>query len=457
MVRNMKFWNNFKDFFKSKASKVSAVILSGLSPVIWPDRNYENFAKEGYIKNVIMFKCIDEVAKAVSSVPWRVFKNDEKGDRIEIDRHFLLDLIRKPNPHESFNFLTIKSVAYQMISGNVYWEKVGPSTGPNTKMIKELYVHRPDRMRILTDTAMGLIIGYEYEANGRTVKWDIDPITGEGDILHIKNFHPTDDWYGLAITDPAAREIDTFNEATTWNKKLLENDARPGMIFSVVGNLSDQQFEKLEKTLKEKFSGYGNAGRSLILEGENGTKAQPFSWSPAEMDFIEGNRELARRIAYAFGVPPMLVGIPGDNTYSNYKEARLAFWETTVLFYLDSLKSELNSWLFGDADASEIYIDYMLDNVPALEPRREEAWRKANEATFLTINEKRKLVGMEKHSAGDVILVQASLVPLEAVTDPSTDGDESDEDLEEDEKVIIRLRRLGYNENEIADILGRNG
>ena len=48
--------------------------------------------------------------------------------------------------------------------------------------------------------------------------------------------------------------------------------------------------------------------------------------SPKDMDFIEAKHAAAREIALAFGVPPMLLGIPGDNTYANYQEANRAFW-----------------------------------------------------------------------------------------------------------------------------------
>ena len=46
---------------------------------------------------------------------------------------------------------------------------------------------------------------------------------------------------------------------------------------------------------------------------------------------MEAKHAAAREIALAFGVPPMLLGIPGDNTYSNYQEANRAFWRQTVL------------------------------------------------------------------------------------------------------------------------------
>jgi len=37
-----------------------------------------------------------------------------------------------------------------------------------------------------------------------------------------------------------------------------------------------------------------------------------------------------REIALALGVPPMLLGIPGDNTYSNYQEATRSFWRQVL-------------------------------------------------------------------------------------------------------------------------------
>lgn len=437
-------------FSRSKASQTSSVILSGQYGTIWPERNYENFANEAYVKNVIAFKAIEEVAKSVATAPWGLYRKDENGNRIRVDNHPILDLINRPNPQESFTFLIMKAIAFLLISGNSYFEKIGPLTGAKKGIPKELYAHRPDRMRIEANPETGMIIYYEYEVNGRSVTWDVDPITGKCDILHLKTFHPTDDWYGLAVTEPAARNIDINNAATEWNKKLIENECRPGMIYTVVGNLGDKQYERMEKQLKEKFSGYSNSGRSLIIEGESGTKAEPYSWSPAEMDFIEGNRETARRIAYAYGVPSMLIGIPGDNTYSNYKEARLAFWEDTVIYYLKLLKAEFNNWLF---DSNEFYLDYDLDDIPALEPRREAKWEKAQKSDFLDFNEKRELVGFEKKVGGDVILVPATMIPLETAVMPPEDDEVVEED---DEEAIEKLVEKGYTKEQAEEIIGRN-
>src|SRR3546814_1030491 len=77
------------------------------------------------------------------------------------------------------------------------------------------------------------------------------------------------------------------------------------------------------------FQGAANAGRPMLLEG--GLKWQPLSLTPADMDFTETKAAAAREIALAFGVPPMLLGLPGDNTYANYQEANRALWRLTIL------------------------------------------------------------------------------------------------------------------------------
>lgn len=425
-----------------KVSKTFAVIVDRAG-AIWNNRDYENFSKESYMKNVISFRCIDIIAKSLASIPWELYR-EVNGERVEIDQHEMKDLLKRPNPKSSWFFLMLQGAAYFPIAGNVYFEKVQLESGPNRGKVKELYCLRPDRMTIHT-TEDGIISRYEYKVNGKSVFYEVDPLTGRSDILHIKSFHPLDDWYGLATTEPVAREIDSSNEATDFNKNLLENRAVPGMVFIHKENLSDDQFKRLEKQLKDKYSGGVNAGKNMILEGTDDVR--PYGFTPAEMDFIESNRELSRRISYGYGVPPQLIGIPGDNTYSNYQEARLAFWEDTIIPLGQHFIGEFNNWLFPESD---MFYGYVLDNIAALATKREKLWESAQNSDFLTINEKREMVGFEAIEGGDVILVPATMLPLgeqpsEEEMDETVPPEEEepveevdDENLEEeDEKNIV--------------------
>ena len=167
-------------------------------------------------------------------------------------------------------------------------------------------------------------------------------LTAEGprpDVIHVRSFNPLDDHYGMGCLGVAAPGIAIHNAAARWNKALLDNAARPsGALVYDPGDgsaLSADQFDRLKAEMEAGFAGTGNAGRPMLLEG--GLKWQALSLSPADMDFVGLKATAAREIALAFGVPPMLLGLPGDATYANYREANRALWRLTVLPLADTL------------------------------------------------------------------------------------------------------------------------
>jgi HK97 family phage portal protein len=224
-------------------------------------------------------------------------------------------------------------------------------------------------------------------------------------VLHGTLFHPLDDYYGLSPLEPALNAIDVHNEGAAWTKSLLDNAARPSGALIYKGpdgapNLTDEQFGRLKRELEDGYQGALNAGRPMVLEG--GLEWQSMSHSPADLDFANTRDVAAREIALAFGVPPMLLGIPGDNTYSNYAQANLSLWRQTVLPLVARTAASLTQWLsprFGDS----LRIGYDLDAVPALAAEREATWEKLTAASFLTINEKRAAAGYGPVEGADVL------------------------------------------------------
>ena len=152
--------------------------------------------------------------------------------------------------------------------------------------------------------------------------------------------------------------------------------------------------------MEAQFQGGENAGRPLLLEG--GLSWQQLGFSPSDMDFINAKHVSAREIALAFGVPPMLLGIPGDNTYANYQEANRALWRQTILPMAGKLAAALNGWLaprFGDG----LRLDFDTDAIEALSADRAQAWQQVGAAPFLTVNEKRSALGYGPIAGGDVL------------------------------------------------------
>ena len=185
------------------------------------------------------------------------------------------------------------------------------------------------------------------------------------------------------------------NAASGWNRALLENAARPSGALVMDGGdtntLTTDQFERLKAELHGAYSGAGNAGRPMLLEG--GLTWQSMSLSPADMDFAALKAAAARDIALAFGVPPMLLGLPGDSTYANYREANRALWRLTLLplagKILGGLCEGLRPWL------PRLALSVDLDRVPALAEDRERLWAQVSAADFLEREEKRGLLGIQ--------------------------------------------------------------
>lgn len=382
--------HGYADFRQAMSTR--SLLYSPGKPV-WMGRDYERFAEEGYIRNVVAHRAVSLIAEAAADVPWRLF--DIAGEQPRhVPMHPVLKLLNKPNPLQGGAELFQSLYAYRMISGNGYLQVAGPKDGAPL----ELHVLRPDRVSVIAGRD-GLPAGYRYTVGERYTDFPIDRVTGRSRILHLKLFHPLNDWYGLSPIEAAAYSIDQHNQAGAWNQALLQNGARPSGALVVKNRegesdkLSDEQYDRLRQQMDDQFSGAGNAGRPLLLEG--GLDWREMSMSPREMDFIEAKNSAARDIALAFGVPPQLLGIPGDNTYSNLAEARLALWEQTILPMVDMLCDALNNWLLPQYGGA-LELRYDTDGISALATRREQVWERVNNAGFLSDEEKRQLVGLHK-------------------------------------------------------------
>lgn len=391
-----------------KASRAGGLIaMHFLGQPVWTPKQYDRLAEESYAKNAVAFRAIAEIAKCAGSVPFALFQGDGKARR-QLESHKLLDLLNRPNPMQSRSAFMQALVGFFLISGNTYIERVGPIHGPPM----ELWPKRPDRM-LVKPGKTGTPDAYIFKTGEGEVAWPVNPRTRDSQILHVKAFHPLNDWYGMSAVEAAAFSVDQHNEAGKWNMRLLQNAARPSGALIVDPKsgtgLDEDQRNQLKAEVEEKFSGADSAGRPMLLEG--GLDWKEMGLKPVEMDWLEGKHTSARDIAMVFGMPAQMLGIPGDNTHRNMEEARLWLWEQTILPLLDFFLVELNWWLaprFGEG----LKLAFDTDEIPALITRRFVLWDKINRSFFLTIDEKRKAVGYEPVRGGDVVRVPKNTVDL---------------------------------------------
>jgi HK97 family phage portal protein len=364
----------------TKASRTGPVIaLSSQGRPVWTPRDYAGFAREGFMTNPIAHRSIRLIAEAAASVPL-----DAAGTDAETARR-VAALIGAPNPRQAGPALLEALFLQLILSGNAYLECVALDGNP-----RELHVLRSDRMRVVPGPD-GWPEAYEYGVNGRAVRFHA--AEGASPVLHLMLAHPVDDHYGLSAMEAAATAIDIHNEASRWNKAFLDNAARPSgaLVYATDGaNMSEEQYDRLKRELEEGFQGAANAGRPLLLEG--GLDWKPLSLSPKDMDFIELKNVAAREIALAFGVPPLVLGLAGDNTHANYAEANRVFWRQCVAPLVRKTAQSLSLWLSQHMGGS-VVLTPDFDGVDAMNETREPLWQAVTAADFLTVDEKRKMLG----------------------------------------------------------------
>ncbi len=337
-------------------------------------RSYESQVRAGFIGNPVVSRAVRIVADGVAGAP----------------------LLSTPASHPALALFgrdgsLLETVAANlMLHGNAYVEVALGAGG----LPVALYALRPERITIESD-AGGWPLAYLYRAGSSLTRYPAETRGDQAGLIHLKGYHPLDDWYGLGCLGAAAAAVEIHNGAARWNQALLDNAARPsGALVYDPGDgsaLSAAQFTRLKDQMGEQYMGAANAGRPMLLDG--GMKWQPLSLTPAEMGFVRVRDTAAREIALAFGVPPMLLGLPGDATFSNYKEANVALWRLTLLplaaKILGGLSRRLQDWW------PELHLDLDRDQIPALAGDREKLWGQVTAADFLSDAEKRTMLGLD--------------------------------------------------------------
>ncbi|WP_247745083.1 phage portal protein [Shimia sp. R11_0] len=372
-----------------KASAAGPVIAwHGAGRVAWSPRDTVSLTRTGFAANPVGFRAVRMISEAAAALPLIL-----QDSHARYDDHPLLSLLRRPNGGQGQSELLEALYGQLVLSGNGYVEAVGGAPDQNgAPLPQELHVLRSDRMRVVPG-ADGWPVAFEYAVGARKHRFAVGDVSP---ICHIKTFHPQDDHYGLSPLQAAAMALDVHNSASRWSKALLDNAARPsGAIvykgYEGQGSLPNEQYERLVSEMESHHQGARNAGRPMLLEG--GLDWKPMGFSPSDMEFQKTKEAAAREVALAFGVPPMLLGIPGDATYANYQEANRAFYRLTVLPLAQRVTAALGSWLSRQTgDALQLSPD--LDQVAALAPERDAQWARVSAAPFLTDEEKRALLGL---------------------------------------------------------------
>lgn len=228
---------------------------------------YNSAVRRAYLDNPVAQRAVRLVAEGVASTPLKPTDTA------------LLALIQDTSAGQSL-LETLSS--HLLLHGNAYVQVIKDGRGHPV----ELFALRPERITIIAGDN-GWPSAFSYTVAGRAMTIPVLDEDASPNVIHIRHFHPCDDHYGAGCLSAADEAIATHNAASSWNRQLLENAARPSgaLIYQNEdgAGLTNDQFDRLKQELTQAYSGMANAGRPMLLEG--GLSWQSMAMSPADMDF----------------------------------------------------------------------------------------------------------------------------------------------------------------------------
>lgn len=244
--------DNIKNFFTGEPESkqnYSTVGFFGVGTGDAKQYKYQDLAKDGYMQNAIVYRCVNEIANGASAVPYMI----KQGDDV-LEYHPIMDLLNRPNPLQSNSEFFASLFGYLLLAGNSYVLKVGADNQPPS----ELHLLRPDRITIKGGQNY-IPEKYQYIISGRVhAEYEVDQETAQSELKQIKLWNPLDDYYGLSPLAAGALEIDQHNMSAKHNVNLLNNGARPSgaVVFKpkddqgFAVNLTESQRQQLLNRLK---------------------------------------------------------------------------------------------------------------------------------------------------------------------------------------------------------------
>lgn len=421
-----------KKFFMEKKSDPTASAMLLTNNHERKTRNMESYIKEGYKENVIIYRCIREIATSCMSVDIEVHTGGEVNEK-----HEFLKLLTKPNPAQSGPSLIEELVSDYLITGNAYLAKYPDKSKP-----VELWPQKPKHISVKAGDK-GLPLEYIYQnGNGKKV-FPVNQLNGYSELFHFKSYNPEDRFVGMSPLQPAGLSGDIHNSGLRWNNSLLEKGARPSGLINFEGTPSAEAVERLRDFFKKKVQGKNNAGEIPMLT--DGATWQSMDHSPRDMDYLNTMKEVTKYIASALGVPLPLVD-NDSSSFNNMEQAKERLWTDAVIPLLDALLDSMSCWLqqwYGE----DFKLVANLDSIPAIENIRFKKFERMSlmvEKGILTVNEAREQLGMKPIQGGDDLYVNSSQIPL-SEAGLGTDFDEA----------AGSLKKLGLSDKEIEDQTGK--
>lgn len=339
------------------------------------------------------------ISQDVAKLPLIVYRrNGRAKDRAE--DHLLYPVLKKkPNPEMTSVVFRETMQAHLLTWGNCYAERELNGMGQTVA----LWPLRPDRMTV------------EVKDGKRVYSYRVRPEVKPIDLPSNRVFHiPGLGFDGLIGYSPLRMARETLSTAIAlreYSSRVLQRDARPGVILTHPDTLSKTAKDNIRDDWESTHGGFTNAGRTAILE--EGITVTTLGLPREDMLFLAGNQWQVTEIARWLRLAPHKIADLEHATFSNIEEQNIDHVSSTLQPWLVKWEQQVDKDLLPEDD---VFAEHLMD--AALRGKtleRYQAYQIAVQNKAMTPNEWRERENWNPVEWGD----EPVLTPNNSAPDPA--------------------------------------
>ncbi|WP_122039322.1 phage portal protein [Asaia bogorensis] len=354
-----------------------------------------------------VWACIRLLSETIGSMPLKLHEQQGDGQSsLARDHPLYRVLARAPNadmtPIEFWSCMAACCLAW----GNGFAQIMRRGDG----QIVALNPLRPDRMTVQRDPSTGAVV-YRYSYQGKTL------MLGEGDIFHIKGFC-FDGLMGISPITAGRQSIGAALAAEETAGRMFRNGLLSQTYISAPTYLSAPQKDQAKAILAD-YSGAMNAGKTPLLEG--GWKVESIGLKAEDLQLLQTRQLGVATLCRWFGVQPVMIGAMEKSTAwgTGLEQMNLWFLQYGLMPWLQRIEQAVARCLLSPAERDRYFARF---NVDALlrgdSTARAGYMQTALRAGWMTVNEARANDNLPPMPGGDVLMVQAQMIPLADIGKP---------------------------------------
>lgn len=372
----------------------------------------DNGITSPYAQSVWVYSAVKKIATNISGTPFKLYRDEASGEKVEVTEGPLVDLFKRPNPDTTGEEMWEATQSYLDLRGNAFWIMERPNIAA---IPQEIRVVDPIRIVPAFNASRTALIGWVYD-NGKTrIPFQLH------EVLHFKYFNPDNPLMGIAPYRCISIVADQDYFANIYNKTFFKEGASISGFIEADKGLTATQYSRLLNQINDRHQGMTKAHRIGLLE--NGAKFQAAKMTQKDMDFIEGKKMGKKEIYTAYGTNDVVQGFFEDvKSYEGMKTAMKAFWEGTLIPREKHLQGTVNAKFLSYFGDHKLYGEFDLSDVSALKEDFSDKVKNSKELfdmgyTRNEVNERFEL-GMKESPSGDISYLPSTLVPADGSGTP---------------------------------------